>query len=495
MRKLLCVCFFVTMAILMAFGQKQELILSVPSEKPNPAQQKQIDRKYGMFLHFGMNTYLGKQWSDGTDPASAYNPPADLAEKAAEWVRIAKKAGMRSIVLTTKHHEGFCLWDSKYTEHDIANPAIPHKIDVVRAVSDACKKEGIAFSVYYSLWDRNAPSYKDADKHKYIVYMKNQLEELMTQYGPVAELWFDGAWDRKNPEDWYLPEVYDFVKRLQPECQIATNWTIGKHPIDMREGDSILYFPSDFRLWDPYLPTWDDPKVYRNNGKNYYLPFESTQTISVLGNWFYDETDRSVRDIEDLEEIFYVSTRNNNCLLLNVPPDKNGVIIPEYEERIYELAKLLGIEDGKELPSQMKRPNSLTAFAEAQASSVYKSDELHYGADYAVDSDVSTSWVSADSTGWLEISLQKESTFNQILVIEGGNHIKKHSVEIKKGKEWVPIHEGEMLCDENIESFMGYGFGTIQLPKPVQAKQVRLNIQSSNGLPVIYSIRLKNVQE
>ena len=126
---------------------------------------------------------------------------------------------------------------------------------------------------------------------------------------------------------------------------------------------------------------------------------------------------------------------------------------------------------------------------------MYKSDELHYGADYAVDSDVSTSWVSADSTGWLEISLQKESTFNQILVIEGGNHIKKHSVEIKKGKEWVSIHEGEMLCDENIESFMGYGFGTIQLSKPVQAKQVRLNIQSSNGLPVIYSIRLKNVQE
>ena len=466
-------------------------IQDMESVAPTSGQQAMLDRKYGMFLHFGMNTYLGKQWSDGTDPASAYNPPADLAEKAAEWVRIAKKAGMRSIVLTTKHHEGFCLWDSKYTEHDIANPAIPHKIDVVKAVSDACRKEGIAFSIYYSLWDRNAPSYKDNDKHKYIVYMKNQLEELMTQYGPVAELWFDGAWDRKNPSDWYLQEVYDFVKKLQPDCQIATNWTIGKHPIDMQDGDSILYFPSDFRLWDPFLPTWDDPKVYLHQGKAYYLPFESTQTISVLGNWFYDETDRSVRDLEDLEEIFYASTRNNNCLLLNIPPDKNGVIQPEYADQLYHLAKRLSIENGKAFPREMKRPTSLTAFAKAQASSTHQSDEHHYGALLAVDSDVSTSWMAADSTGWLEITLQKESTFNQISVIEGGNHIKHHTFEIKKGNEWIPIHEGAMLCDENIVSFMGYGFGTVQLSTPVTARKIRLNIQSSNGIPVIYSIRVK----
>lgn len=160
---------------------------------------------------------------------------------------------MRSIVLTTKHHDGFCLWDSKYTDHDIANPAIEHKVDIVKAVSDACQKEGIAFSVYYSLWDRHEPCYQDEDKKVYIQYMKNQLQELMTGYGPVHELWFDGAWDRKT-EDWHLQEVYDFVKSMQPDCQISTNWTIGKRPVDMQEGDSIIYFPSDFRLWDPFLP-------------------------------------------------------------------------------------------------------------------------------------------------------------------------------------------------------------------------------------------------
>lgn len=179
---------------------------------PTKGQQAMIDRKYGMFLHFGMNTYLNVEWSDGTAPASTYAPPADIAQKAAQWVKTAKEAGMRSIVLITKHHDGFCLWDSKYTDHDIANPGIKHKVDIVRTVSDACHEQGIAFSIYYSLWDRHEPSYKDSDKYKYIGFMKNQLEELMTQYGTVHELWFDGGWDRKV-EDWHLQEVYDYVKR------------------------------------------------------------------------------------------------------------------------------------------------------------------------------------------------------------------------------------------------------------------------------------------
>lgn len=200
-----------------------------------------IDRKYGMFLHFGMNTYLNVEWSDGTALASTYAPPADMAEKAAGWVKNAKRAGMRSIILTTKHHDGFCLWDSKYTEYDIANPTIENKVDIVKAVSDACHKEGVAFSVYYSLWDRHEPSYQKSDKRVYIQYMKNQLQELMTQYGTVHELWFDGAWDRKT-EDWHLQEVYDFVKSMQPDCQISTNWTIGKRPVDMQEGILLFIF-------------------------------------------------------------------------------------------------------------------------------------------------------------------------------------------------------------------------------------------------------------
>lgn len=458
--------------------------------KPNAGQQAMIDRKYGMFLHFGMNTYLEKQWSKGTDPASSYCPPEDIDRKAKEWVHIAKQAGMRSVLLTVKHHEGFCLWDSKYTDHDIANPSIENKVDVVKAVSDACRQQGVTFSVYYSLWDQYEPSYKDEDKHVYIDFMKNQLKELFTNYGEVGELWFDGAWDRKV-EEWYLQEVYDFVKSMQPQCQISTNWTIGKRPIDMQRGDTIVYFPSDFRLWDPHLPTADDPKIYTYEGKDYYLPFECTQTISILSNWFYNKADTTVRDIEDLEEIFYKSTINDNCLLLNLAPDKEGVIQQSAVDRIIELAQLLDIENGKDFPKEIRKPQSLTSSASAEASSVLKNDTLHYGAFYAIDGDVSTAWQCSETTGWLTIDLGKEAGLQQIAIIEGGNNIQRFTIDILRNNEWVTVYSGNALSNENVGSFMGYGYGEITLEHPVETQYLRLNILESKKTPSIYSLRLK----
>lgn len=479
-------------ALVLALGAMLSAFSAPEDKKPGPTkgQQAMIDRKYGMFLHYGMNTYLNVEWSDGKAPASTYNPPADIGAKAAQWVKNAKRAGMRSIVLTTKHHDGFCLWDSRYTDHDIANPAIGNKVDIVRAVSDACRKEGVAFSIYYSLWDRHEPSYRDKDKYVYIQYMKNQLRELMTQYGPVHELWFDGAWDRKT-EDWHLQEVYDFVKSMQPDCQISTNWTIGKRPVDMKEGDNIAYFPSDFRLWDPYLPVANDPKVYRHGGKSYYLPFESTQTISVIGSWFNHPEDTTVRDVEELEEIFYVSTSNDNCLLLNVPPAKNGEQNPKAVKNIIELAKQLGIENGKKFPKKLKRPQSVTTNARAVSNSVRKNDLLHHGADYAVDSDVSTAWTAGDSLAYIDVTLERKATFDKFFIIAGENSIRKFAVEVEKGNAWVPVYQSDVLPETRLNSFMGYGTIEFALPEPLSTNKFRLNIQQSNGQPSIYSIRLK----
>lgn len=458
--------------------------------QPTKGQQAMIDRKYGMFLHFGMNTYLNVEWSDGTALASTYAPPADMAEKAAGWVKNAKRAGMRSIILTTKHHDGFCLWDSKYTEYDIANPTIENKVDIVKAVSDACHKEGVAFSVYYSLWDRHEPSYQKSDKRVYIQYMKNQLQELMTQYGTVHELWFDGAWDRKT-EDWHLQEVYDFVKSMQPDCQISTNWTIGKRPVDMQEGDSIIYFLSDFRLWDPFLPVKDDPKIYKHSGKEYYLPFESTQTISVIGSWFNHPEDSTIRDVEELEEIFYVSTSNDNCLLLNIPPATNGEQNPKAIENVMQLARLLGIEGGKEFPKKLNRPQSITTDAKAMASSVHKNDTLHHGAAYAVDSDASTSWTAGDSLAWITVALDREATFDKFFIIEGENSIRKFAIEVEKEDGWIPVYQSDVLPETRLNSFMGYGTIEFSLPEPLSTGRFRMSIQQSNGRPSIYSIRLK----
>lgn len=456
---------------------------------PTEGQQAMIDRKYGMFLHFGMNTYLNTEWSDGSAPASTYNPPIDIAQQAAEWVKNAKTAGMRSIVLTTKHHDGFCLWDSKYTDYDIANPSITHKYDIVKAVSEACKKENIAFSIYYSLWDRHEPAYKDADPYKYILFMKNQLKELMTQYGTVSELWFDGAWDR-TVENWYLQEIYDYVKQLQPSCQISTNWTIGKRPVDMQEGDSIVYFPSDFRLWDPFLPVKDDPKIYTYKGKKYYLPYECTQTISVLGNWFAHPEDSTVRDLEELEEIFRISTANDNCLLLNIPPGTDGRQNPQAIQRINELASFLGIENGAPFPENPPRMMSLTEQAVAQANGILNNDTLHHGPQYAIDSDVSTAW-TGDSLSTLDIHLKPDTPFKEVAIIIGKGSITKYTLQYSTNNEWKDLYHETIDPQKQPHSFMGYGFITISLKEQIQANLLRLKIEESNGKPSVYSIRLK----
>ena len=147
----------------------------VPSQLPNHTQKLLMKRGYGMFIHFGVNTFSDDEWSDGTIPATAYNP-ADL--DCDQWVRVARDAGFRYVLLVTKHHDGFCLWDSKYTDYDVASSRV--KTDVVDEVSKACKKYGLQFGIYYSLWDRHEPSYKDKDFTKYIQFMTNQLTELLS---------------------------------------------------------------------------------------------------------------------------------------------------------------------------------------------------------------------------------------------------------------------------------------------------------------------------
>lgn len=171
----------------------------VPSDKPNKTQRLQTERGYGMFLHFGMNTFIEKEWSEGVEPASTYNP-TELDPD--QWVRVARDAGFRFVLLVTKHHDGFCLWDSKYTDYDVASS--PVSTDVVRGVADACKKYGLKFAVYYSLWDRHDKSYRAEDFNEYIDFMENQLRELLTNYGEVCELWLDGGWD-KPAREWQLP--------------------------------------------------------------------------------------------------------------------------------------------------------------------------------------------------------------------------------------------------------------------------------------------------
>ena len=165
-----------------------------PSDKPSKGQLEQIKRKYGMFIHFGINTFHNEEWTDGSKPAESYNP-----EKvdAVQWVLTAKNAGMKYVILVCKHHDGFCLWDSKFTTYDVASS--PNKTNVVEELAKACKKYNIGLGLYYSLWDRKVngdvnDSTQDASYNKYMI---NQLKELLAitkKITPVVEFWFDGGW-------------------------------------------------------------------------------------------------------------------------------------------------------------------------------------------------------------------------------------------------------------------------------------------------------------
>lgn len=283
-----------------------------------------------MFIHFGINTFHDEEWTDGSKPASSYAPSAIDAE---QWIRTAKEAGMKYVILIAKHHDGFCLWDSRYTEYDVASSGNP--TNVIEAVAKACRKYDIGLGLYYSLWDRkvNADVEDWKKDEAYNQYMLNQLTELMDivdDYTKVVEFWFDGGWVKQNYR-WPVMDIYQTIKQRMPECQVGVNWTIGapenvdKHPVlpqEQKEGYPIRYFPSDFRLGDPYLPTDNDPKIFVHNGRQYYMPWESTVCISK--RWFYNTTDNEFKSVDELEKLFCQSTKNGNILILNCPPNRDG---------------------------------------------------------------------------------------------------------------------------------------------------------------------------
>lgn len=330
-------------------SQDTSLILPVPSTTPSAAQQQQIARKYGMFIHFGINTFHDEEWTDGSKPASSYAPSAIDAE---QWIQTAKDAGMKYVILITKHHDGFCLWDSQYTDYDVASSGNP--TNVVEEVAKACKKHGIGLGLYYSLWDRKVNG-DVADRKQdaaYNTYMINQLEELITiaeKHTPIVEFWFDGGWVKQNYR-WPVMDIYQTIKKRQPDCQIGINWSIGspenadKHPVlpqDQQEGYPIRYFPSDFRLGDPYLPTDNDPKVFTHDGKDYYMPWESTVCISQ--RWFYNTTDHTFKSVDELEKLYRQCTKNDNILILNCPPNRDGQLRAEDIAILKELRKRIGL--------------------------------------------------------------------------------------------------------------------------------------------------------
>ena len=471
-----------------------------PSTRPNDTQRAMQERGYGMFVHFGVNTYGQQEWSDGSIPASAYRPEKLDCD---QWVRVARDAGFRYVLLVTKHHDGFCLWNSRYTTYDVDSS--PVKTDVVAEVSKACRKYGLQFAIYYSLWDRSEPSYRDKDPSKYIDYMCGQLTELLTNYGDVCELWLDGGWDRPV-KDWNLPRIYKLVKKLQPFCAVGVNHTIELKPGSRKFAlpDSMIvdnrytfqYFPSDFRLWDPKVAHKRDAKQYLHEGKSYYVPFEHTVCLSKAWNWFQKREPLPVRDLDELQELFYWCTDGGNTLVVNVPPDESGRIRPYEADAVIRLGQRLGLKPGCPLP---KNGRCISLEQETTASSVYDGSG-RYTPLQAVDGGMQTRWAAADgdTLATLTVKLNELEPFNKITIFEycdtrtgkdgfsnyRTNRIQSYRIEAFMDGEWMPLY----VSDEPMGDCK-----VIRFPQRYRARAVRLKVTRAAAPPSIYEFNVINM--
>jgi len=334
----------------------QSLKEPMPATRPNAYQKAQIERKYGMFIHFGINTFYDEEWTDGSKPPSSYQPAAVDAD---QWISTAKEAGMKYVILVSKHVDGFCMWDSKYTDYGVASSG--NTTNVVEAVAKACKKYGVGLGIYYSLWDRHQnANLRDTTLDKaYNIYMVHQIRELIgitNRYTPIVELWLDAGWEKKRAR-WPIAEIYETVKAMAPQCQVGVNWSIGKPdnpdpdsafllPTLQKTGYPIRYFPSDFRMGDPYLPADPDPKLFSHEGKLYYMPWETTVCISQ--KWFYNTRDTIYKTPEELLALYKIATAQDNILILDCPPDRTGRLREKDRQLVFALRKIISASGSKD---------------------------------------------------------------------------------------------------------------------------------------------------
>jgi len=444
---------------------------------PTENQMRWQEMEYYSFVHFSLNTYTDQSWGYGNEDVKLFNP-----EKAdcRQWARICKEAGMKGIIITAKHHCGFCLWPSEYTEYSVKNsPWKDGKGDMVREMADACKEYGLKLGIYLSPWDRNHPDY---GKPEYITYFRNQLTELLTNYGEIFEVWFDGAnggdgyygganetrkIDRTTYYDW--KNTYDMIRKLQPNIVI---WNDGGERGDLRWVGTEEGYVGETN-WSLLNATGDVPwgmLHYGVENGNAWVPAEVN--TSIRPEWFYHPSeDDKVKSVPKLMETYYNSIGHNGSLLLNFPIMPNGLIHPADEKAALEMAKAVKESFAVNLAEKAK----------AEASNV-RGNAGKFKASKAIDSNKETYWATDDSvtTASLIVDLGKPTLFNRFMAqeyIRLGQRVKEFNVEAFVEGNWKEIAKGTTIGYKRILRFPA-----------VEASKVRFNITASKSCPVISNI-------
>lgn len=448
-----------------------------PLPSKNQLRWQQLEQY--AFIHFSINTYTDMAWGLGNEDPKLFDP-----EKldCRQWARICKGAGMKGIIFTAKHHSGFCLWPSKYTDYSVKNISWRNgKADIVQELADACKEYGLKFGVYLSPWDRNSADY---GKPEYITYFRNQLTELLTNYGDIFEVWFDGAnggsgyygganetrkIDAKTYYDW--SNTYKLVRKLQPNIVI---WNDGGDRADLRWVGTEAGYVGETN-WSLLNATGDVPEEQLRHGLengNAWVPGEVN--TSIRPEWFYHEReDKKVKTLPQLMDTYYNSIGRNATLLLNFPIMPNGLINELDEKAVQAFAEAT------------KEAFAVNLAKNAHATSPQKRGKsAAYDANKAIDADPESYWATDDAvrTASLTVDFGKPTAFNRFLVQEPirlGQRVKAFTVEALIGDSWTEIAK---------ETTIGYK-RILRFPT-VTATQLRLTILDAKGCPLISNLEV-----
>jgi len=417
---------------------------------PTPQQLAWQRDELTMFIHFGVNGFTDREWGDGKEAEQLFDP---TALDARQWTRAAKDAGFKLVILTAKHHDGFCLWPSKFTEHSIKNsPYQGGRGDVVREFVDACRAEGLKIGLYLSPWDRNSQVYGTDAYNDYFV---NQLTELLSNYGKVDEVWFDGACGegpngKRQVYDW--KRYYATIRRLAPQALIAISgpdirW-VGNENGLARVGESSV------------RPDGTGP-----DGQPKFRWYPAECDVSIRPGWFYHaKEDEKVKSLAKLMEIYFASVGRNSVLLINVPPDRRGLFADVDVARLREFgAALRQLQQGR-IAGQLSAVDAGGSTAPAAA---------------AGDGNLDTFWAADNRarSATLMLDFGRPQTFNVLNVQEPialGERVRRYHLDVEQNGQWQKVAEGTVIGHRNLHS----------LP-PTTAQRVRLVIDEAQASPCI----------
>lgn len=489
-------CFYAILFIsIFANSLKAQIVPPPMAFEPVPtsSQLEWQQMEMNMFCHFGPNTFTGKEWGDGTEIEDVFNP-TNL--NCRQWTEVAKKAGFKGIILTAKHHDGFCLWPNPMSEHTVAQSVWEKgKGDVLRDLSAACRHSGMKFGIYISPWDRNAPTYGTSAYNN--VFLKT-LESALSHYGPVFEQWFDGACG-EGPNG--KRQVYDWqafnaqVAKLQPQAVIFSDVGPGCRWVGNEKGcaGQICWSRLDVDGFAPgaAAPSTDTLTTGNIRGK-YWIPAEAD--VSIREGWFYRESEHP-KTLQQLLEIYYSSVGRNALLLLNVPPDQRGWIPAEDSIRLMEFRAALDTIFAQNLAQNAEyvcasnirgaQPDQYSYWRSMLNNYLPTGNDDIYGAKNLLLSYYHSYWAVDDTvqTASVILKFNHPQTFNRVLLQE----------YIPLGQRIAKFHFDILLDDgtwKNVANEFTIGYKRILLLPICTTRAVRLTIDESLAPPVLNQLGL-----